>query len=154
MSNTPRPEAISVARTGDRDGGGKRGFALIEVMLALMLIASLAAIVMPGLVRATGPGALRVTAMEVSALLRGIRNVALSSGRTAATEIEAGAVRSAGSGVSVKMPFGVAVVSNTTNIRFFADGRSSGGLVVIASKASHVVVNVNPDTGSIRVTGP
>lgn len=138
---------------------GRDGFALIEVMLALMLIAVLAALALPGLVRATGPAALRVAAFQVSALLREDRNSALSSGRATTTRLGARgrSVVSDASSASVGMPAGAAAGvfgATTPGIRFFADGRSSGGEIVIASDTARYVVAVSPDTGAIRVGEP
>lgn len=143
-------------RAAERLLNGRDGFALVEVTLALMLIALLAALALPGLVRATGPAALRVAAFQVSALLREDRNVALSSGRVTMTSVGARGrrVSSGSSPASVEMPAGATAAvfhAAPPGIRFFADGRSSGGEIVIASENARFVVAISPDTGAIRV---
>ena len=144
---------------GEHHRGGRAGFALIEVMLALMLIAVLASLALPGLVRATGPAALRIAAFQVSALLREDRNVAQSARRTTVTTIAFGGKRvlSGASSATLDMPRGATAAlfdARSPAIRFFADGRSSGGAIVIASDDARYVVAVNPDTGAIRVGAP
>ena len=123
-----------------------------------MLIAMLSALALPGLVRTTGPATLRVAAFQVSALLRDDRNTALASGRTIASFIDAGGrrVRSSASTAFVEMPSGAvaALQPSMASIRFFADGRSSGGDVVLVSAGARYIIDVSPDTGAIRVGTP
>ncbi len=137
---------------------GRDGYALLEVTLALMLIAMLSALALPGLVRTTGPAALRVAAFQVSALLRDGRNVALASGHTTASFIDAGGrrMRSSASSAFVEMPSGAvaALQPSMASIRFFADGRSSGGDIVLMSNGARYIVAVSPDTGAVRVGTP
>ena len=130
-----------------------RGFALLEVTLALMLIALLAALALPSLVRGTGPAALRVAALEVSALLREDRNLALASGRPSTTVIEFDGrrVRSLTSGGAIDMPNGAVAGVEGAGIRFFADGHAAGGPLVIASDNARFVVAVSAETGAIHV---
>ena len=139
---------IATGTGGRRDGRG--GFALAEVMIALLMIALIAAIAMPGLVRPTGPGALRVTAMGVTALLRNARNAALADGRTVAATVAGGTVRSAGDAVA--MPPGAVAGPPGTTIRFTPDGRASGGPLVLASGGGGFAISVNPESGAIDVS--
>ena len=129
------------------------GFALVEVTLALMLIAILAAIALPGLVRGTGSASLRVTAFEVSAVLREDRNAAMRTGRAVTTRVAAAGVHSGASDANVASPIGVAFKA-PARFRFTPDGRASGGDIVIASDRARLVVTVSPDTGGIRVLAP
>ena len=119
-----------------------------------MLIAVLAALSLPGLVRATGPSQLRIAALQVAALLREDRNVALSTGKLVTATVVGHAVRAGASRASIELPQGTeAGVADAAlqGIRFFGDGRSSGGTIVIASQTSRAFVAVNPDTGAIHV---
>lgn len=136
-----------------RDRGG---FALLEVMLALMLMALLATLALPGLVRTTGPAALRVAAFETEGLLREDRTAARRSGQpSAAGVVDGRMIRSLTTARVVALPPGAeAAMRDTPAIRFFADGRSSGGAIVIASAAARYVVSVSPDTGAIHVAAP
>ena len=137
---------------------GSDGFALVEVVLALVLIALLVALSLPGLVRATGPAAVRLAAFQVSALLRDDRNAALSSGRASAAVVEGNGerVRSQTSSTFVGMPAGATAIlsADASTIRFFANGRSSGGNIVIASPSSRFTIDVSSDTGAIHVASP
>lgn len=136
-----------MSRSRDRRGG----FALVEVMIALLLIAFIAAIAMPGLVRPTGPGTLRVAAMNVGALLRDARNAATASGRPSAATAAGGLVR-AGSGAAVGMPPGAVAGPPGATIRFTPDGRASGGPLTLASAAGAFVIGVDPNSGAIDVS--
>ncbi len=142
--------AIRATTARARDARG--GFALIEVMIALLMIALIAAIAMPGLVRPTGPGTLRVAAMNVAALLRNARNLALANGRATAATAAGGAVRSAGTDASVAMPPGAVAGPVGATIRFTPDGRASGGPLTLASSSGLYVIGVNPDSGAIDVS--
>ena len=97
-----------MSHQADQREMGAAGFALVEVTLALMLIGLLAALALPGLVRATGPAALRVAAFQVSALLREDRNEALRSGRASALNVASNGrrVRSQTSAGFVELPSG------------------------------------------------
>ena len=128
------------------------GFALLEVMIALLMIALIAAIAMPGLVRPTGPGTLRVAAMGVTALLRNARNLAMADGHATAAMAAGGAVRSAETDASVAMPPGAIAGPVGATIRFMPDGRASGGPLTLASSSGLYVIGVNPDSGAIDVS--
>ena len=135
------------------------GFALVEITLALMLIGLLAALALPGLVRTTGSASLRMAAFQVSALLREDRSIALSSGRSSSLLIEANGhrVRSRNSVAFVDLPIGATATiigAETAAILFFADGRSSGGNIVLASASARYVIDVSPDSGAIHVASP
>lgn len=137
----------------DRDGSG--GFALVEVMLALILIAVLAALAMPGLARAPGSAALRVTAFQISALLREDRNAAQNAGRSVTSSVRSDRVVSGASHAAVFVPIGAAVRvvdAPSPDIRFFTDGRSSGGTILVETAAARYAVAVRRDTGAILVT--
>ena len=135
-----------MARSRDRQGG----FALVEVMIALLMIAFIAALAMPGLVRPTGPGGLRIAAMNVTALLRDTRNAAIASGRATAASAGGGFVRT--SSVAVGMPPGAVAGPSGATIRFMPDGRASGGPLTLASGSGAFVIGVNPDSGAIDVS--
>ena len=134
------------------------GFALVEMIFALMLIAMLAALALPGLVRATGPAAIKIAALRVSALLREDRGLAVKSGHvtTIVVPTDGKAVRSLSSRAVVDMPSGASagLLGRGPGLRFFPDGRSSGGSIVIASAAAQIVVSVSTDSGAIHVGTP
>ena len=144
---------------GSARRGGAEGFTLIECMLGLMMMALLAGLALPGLQRVAGPAALRISAYEIAALLRNERTSAAALGHATATMIDSGADRVSGSasGAYVTLPNG-ASVSVTENgadaIRFFADGRSSGGGLLLRGQASSLLIAVSPDTGAVRLAAP
>ena len=133
-----------------RSKNRRGGFALIEVMIALLMIAFIAALAMPGLVRPTGPGTLRIAAMNVSALLRDARNDATASGRPTSAVAAGGLVRA--SGAFVGMPPGAVAGPLGATIRFMPDGRASGGPLTLAAGRAAFVIGVNPNSGAIDVS--
>lgn len=130
--------------------GRRDGFALVEVMIALLMIAFIAALAMPGLTRPTGAGTLRIAAMNVSALLRDARNDATASGRPTSVVAVGGLVRA--SGAAVGMPPGAVAGPPGATIHFMPDGRASGGPLMLASGRAAFVIGVNPDSGAIDVS--
>ena len=128
------------------------GFALVEVMIALLLIALIAAIAMAALVRPSGPGMLRITAMNVTALLRNERNRATATGLSTTATVAGGIIRSASSAAAVAMPPGATAGPLGGTIRFMPDGRASGGPFTLASANGAFIIGINPDSGSIDVS--
>ena len=140
---------IATGTEQTRDGRG--GFALVEVMIALLMIALIAAVGMPGLVRPTGPGALRIAAMNVTVLLRNARNAALADGRAVAAKAAGDTVRSAGDAVA--MPPNAIVGPPGATIRFMSDGRASGGPFVLSlNGGGGFAISVSPESGAINVS--
>ncbi len=133
-----------------RSRNQRGGFALLEVMIALLMIAFIAAIAMPGLVRPTGSGTLRIAAMNVSALLRDARNTATASGFPTSAVAGGGLVRA--SGASVGMPPGAIAGPLGATIRFMPDGRASGGPLTLVSGTAAFVIGINSDSGAIDVS--
>lgn len=138
----------AAAHPRDRRGG----FALAEVMIALVMIALIAALAMPGLVRPTGPGTLRAAAMNASALLRTARNAALGSGHAATVTANGGSIRSASVGAAVSMPPGATAGPPGAAVRFAPDGRASGGPLILGSAAGVFAIGADPETGAIDVS--
>jgi type II secretory pathway pseudopilin PulG len=134
------------------------GFALTEVTLALLLISLLATLALPRLVHVAGSATLRVAALHVSALLREDRNAALGSGQTSTLAVDQTGhrVRSLTLPNAVDMPAGTRAMLQDApaGIRFYGDGRASGGSITLMSATSRYVVSINPDTGAIHVFSP
>lgn len=130
------------------------GYALIEVTFALMLIAMLAAVALPGLVRGTGPASLRMAAFELSAILRQERIAAMRSGSIVTTTFGTDGVRPGAARAHLALPAGT-VLTAPPSIRFLPDGHTSGGDIAIASpRGARVFLSVSPDSGAIRVRTP
>lgn len=145
--------------THPRRGGPaarRAGFTLIETIAALLLISLLAGVAVPFLRGGPGPAALRAAAYQVSALLRGERNAAFASGRPSATLVDArtGIVRSerGGAGFSagpgMRLDFSAPL---SDAIRFFPDGRSTGGDLSLSTAGRRIGLRVSRDTGAIAI---
>ncbi len=143
------------------DGSSRRdaqgGFALMELMLALALIALLAAVALPKARPYDGGAALRAKAYEVAALLRQDRDAALKLDREVASVVDfsrrrvaSGATREA-----VQLPdmFRMRLSADRfSGFRFFPDGRSTGGdLVLDAGGGRRLKLTVNRLTSAVEI---
>ncbi len=132
----------------------RAGFTLVETIAALLLLGLLAGLALPFLRGGPGPAALRASAYQVSALLRGDRNAALVSGRPSATLVDfrAGIVRSERGGAGFSAGPGMRLDLDAPlpdAIRFFPDGRSSGGSLILSAAGRRIDLRVSRDTGAI-----
>lgn len=149
--------APTSARTRARACSG--GFTLLETVLALALLGLIAALALPRVLPGPGSTGTRIKAFEVAALMRSDRTEALRSGRTTATSVDAAArrVRSGVSGATVQISerMGMAVTADPRGvIRFFADGTSSGGEVLLTGRGAAYAVRVDERTAAVRIGGP
>lgn len=133
-----------------------RGFTLIEMTLALAILAMIAALALPRMMPATGSTTLRVTSYEIAALLRSDRNAAARGGAPVVTLVDAAGrrVQSRSSGIAVTIPEDVAVSLDSRvrqGIAFLPDGRSSGGNVVLSRGETVYVVRVAARTGTVDI---
>ena len=154
-----RSPSLDAARSDNGPHGQEAGFTLFEVLLGLLLMALIAALVLPGPQRHTGPAALRAAANEVSALLRNTRSAAIGSGRLTRASIEPAnnRVQSLVLGTQVDVPAGVSVAlldRSSQTISFAPNGTSSGGNVLLQGPISRLVIAINADTGAIRLAVP
>lgn len=144
--------------SGARGGERTSGFALTEVVLALCLMALIATLALPGLPRAGAAASLRATAFQIAALLRDTRTKAATDGRSETVVLASGERRlHTNGGLSVELPAGVQIAvygAPSGSIGFTADGRSTGGTLVLEGAVSRLVVFVSADTGAIRVGPP
>jgi general secretion pathway protein H len=138
------------------------GFALYELILALAILALVAGIVFPRVIRPPGPAELRAKALEIAALLRSDRNAALRQRRDILSrfDLTRNAVISGVAGYEVLIPRGVAaelvqssreVRSEGGGIRFRPNGRSSGGVLSIRRGEAGYQVSVNWLTSGVTV---
>lgn len=139
------------------------GFALYELILALAILALVAGIVFPRVIRPPGPAELRAKALEIAALLRSDRNAALRQRRDILSRVDLtrNAVISGSAGYAVEIPRGVAtelvqssreVLSEGGGIRFRPNGRSSGGVLSIRRGGAGYQVSVNWLTSGVTVS--
>lgn len=158
-----KPPTSSATERRPKDtgpGDPRSGFALIEVMLALVLIAMFAALALPRARPFDGSAALRTKAYEVAALLRADRDAARRMSREVASVVnfDRRRVSSGLKGAAVSFPDGVSMrlkADMFPGFRFFADGRSSGGELALVAGRRSLVLRVDRLTSAveIRATG-
>ena len=142
-----------------RDGG----FALIEVVCAIAIIALLAAIVLPAIPRATLRARLESYAIQAAAILKADRAAALRRRIRIGTLIDAPSrqIRSGSTGQLVRLPDDVVITALLPTrcgdrqagqtIEFFASGLSCGGVVALRRPGSGYDIRVNWLTGGVDV---
>ncbi len=141
---------------------GESGFALYELVIALVIMGLVASVALPRLVRPPGPVEIRNAAEEIAALLRTDRNAALYRRRDVVSrfDLRRGVVRAGSSTWTIDVPSGVKIEfvqssrelgRSGTGIRFLADGRSSGGALTLSRNEYAYRVSVNWLTASVRV---
>lgn len=138
---------------------GDDGFALIELMLALAIIALLAALALPSARRDTNAAALRYQTQRVVAFLRMDRNAALSSGSVTTTVIDLAnrRLRSGATGAMLELPPRTPLAARPSDLqtfRFYADGRASGGALLLGDRRQGLLIHVNPQTAAVLVEEP
>lgn len=116
------------------------GFTLLELLVVLVIMGLMAAMLMPGLPTAFGGGALRSAEAQAVASLRQARGKAIASAREARYRPEPQAF---GRGIAAK-------VEPADGIRFFPDGTSSGGSLVLTRRGSSSHLDVDWLTGEVR----
>lgn len=135
----------------DRDGG----YALIDVVSGMLVLAMIAAVALPAPSRAPGGADLTSLSREVAAILRFDRARAMQDGRTQVTVVDAvSRMVSSGSGARhVALPQGLELqlAGNAAGIGFDRDGRSVGGQIRLSSSAAAYIVDVAPLTGAVSI---
>ncbi len=142
---------------------GEQGFALIEILCVLAIIGLLAAIILPGIPRATTRAALESYAVQTAALLKADRNAALRRQIRVTTQIDAAArsIRSGVTGRTIRLPndvtFDTILASRCADrnagrtIDFFPSGMSCGGAIALARPGTRFEVRVNWLTGGVEI---
>ncbi|MDF1599307.1 hypothetical protein PZ895_05890 [Mesorhizobium sp. YIM 152430] len=135
----------------DRDGG----YALIDAVSGMLVLAMIAAVALPAPSRAPGVADLTSISREVAAILRFDRARAMQDGRTQVTVVDpVSRMVSSGSGARhVALPQGVELqlAANAAGIGFDRDGRSVGGQIQLSSAAAAYIVDVAPITGAVSI---
>lgn len=143
---------------GHHRGDRRAGFTLMEVVLAMTIIAMLAALGLPFLRPNTGIAALRMKGFEITALLRAERNAALRSGtvRTVLVNAEARVLQASQSAARIELPPSM-VLSLTprapASVRFFPNGKATRSRLLIRSGTNAVAVDVNSLTAAVNPSG-
>lgn len=137
-----------------------RGFSLIEIMAAMLiiaLVASLAVTLMP----ASGRARVKAAAMETAALIRRERIGAILTGRDRQVVIDGEQRALIGDGGDrVVIPADVvldllgtsALAARQTVVRFRPDGASSGAVLRLSRERIQYEIKVNWYTGGVTIT--
>lgn len=144
---------------GPRAAGG---IVLLELVLALAILGLIAALALPHVPRSTGPAALRAEAYRVAALLRQDRDAAIRrrADVVARLDLAARTVVAGADGRVVRLPRDIRIdlvqsdreaTASGGGIRFYPDGRSSGGVVTLSRGALAWRVQVNWLTAAVTV---
>ena len=150
-----------------RGGGSSRaGFTLLELLLVLVILASIAAISAPSLLRSGSVVELDAVARMLAAGMRYTRGQAISQHRELRLHFDleqrritypiGARVQKIPDFVEVKLVTARRELDDGTSgsIRFFADGSSTGGQVTLTSADATYLVDVDWFTGRVRVLEP
>ena len=139
--------------TSERPAGA--GFTLLELSLTLAVIGLIAALALPRVMPVRSTTDLRIRAYQVTALLRADRNAVARLGRpiTTAVDLADRRLRSGHTGGLLVLPDDIkmGLDGGRGGLRFEPDGRSSGGLVVLARGPAAYGVRVDAVTGTVDV---
>ncbi len=132
------------------------GFALLELLAALAIIAFVATMALPYVINTGQAMELKTQAAEIAALLRQDRNIAMTKGRTVVSKIDArhSTVLSGASARRVVLREGSAIRMQRVSavVSFQANGLSSGGTFDVVGPRTTFRISVNPLTSSIVLT--
>lgn len=141
----------------------RNGFTLLELLIVLVIAASVVTLAAPQFSRLTSAVALRSSARELASALRSARSEAIAQHRDAAVVIDLeqrtyrleGSPRAHPLGARFDLEL-LTAQSEARNkelgaIRFFADGSSTGGRVTLAIVGQRYVVDVDWLTGRVVI---
>ena len=136
---------------------------MLEMVCVLAIIALMAAVLLPVIPRETSRSRLQAYALQAATLLKADRDAAIQHHIDVATLVDAGdrAIRAGASHATLRVPADVrfdAVLPQTcqrqaalSTIRFFADGTSCGGTIVLSRFEAGFEVRVNWLTGRVEI---
>jgi general secretion pathway protein H len=152
-----------------RERGNERknaGFTLIEIIVVLVIAAAALALVAPNLGGALARNELTAATREIASGLRYVRGHAMASGRPAEFWLDVRQHRYSvgdkpkprGLPASVKLTLITADTQASRDgrgfVRFFPDGSSTGGKVLLEAAGDKRLVEINWLTGYVRIVGP
>jgi general secretion pathway protein H len=116
------------------------GFTLLEMLVALAIMAMVGALVFPGMENGIRALAFRRAVDLVESNLKRTHAVAIA-GRGPVPLMPSGIVR--------QMPAGISVAFTPAVITFFPDGSSTGGVLTVTSGNRRTQLNIDPVTGNL-----
>jgi general secretion pathway protein H len=139
-----------------------RGFTLLEMLAVILLIGIAAAAVSVSVSQGLASARVRAASVELAAALRATRAQAIVKGKEQSFELDIkNASYHAAGGKPVALPKGMRLSitsaredqpdNHTGRIRFFPDGSSTGGHIVLQRGERHWRVNVAWLTGAVSV---
>ncbi|WP_404863961.1 Tfp pilus assembly protein FimT/FimU [Georhizobium sp. MAB10] len=143
--------------TARRPDDATAGYAILETMIAIVIVSLAAALVVPPAQALVASARLERTTSAVVSLLRADRNSALRSGKPVATiaDTDGLLIRSDANGIVVPIPDGVTVnMQAQQGVVFYPDGRSSGGVFRLSQAQSLNVISIDAATSAIRLSAP
>jgi general secretion pathway protein H len=140
----------------------EQGFTLLELILALGIMALGVAVVLPFFNASRAGYQLQASAYEIASQLREARAAAQAGNVDQVFIIDVGNRRmwieghaarplSARLAVDVEVPIAEQLAANLVRVRFFADGGASGGKFLLRDGGRQATVTVNWLTGDVRV---
>ena len=150
---------MPIYRTNDRFGDQNRrdsrgGFTLVEVALAMAIIAMLALLGLPYLKPNTGERAVRQRVVQVVVFLRHERNLAMRNAqpRQVRVDIRNGQITSitSGDGLTVPANIHLRLLDGALGVSFTPDGKSSGLRLLLSSGDVAFLVEVNGLTAAVQ----
>ncbi|MBE7197002.1 MAG: prepilin-type N-terminal cleavage/methylation domain-containing protein [Parafilimonas terrae] len=140
-----------------RSRNGAQGYALIELILALLIASLLAGLALPWVRRGGGASETQALAQRMAVLLRADRNAALREGRAVVSRIDAGAgsVRSGSSSSAILLPPRWVIRSTASlerGVRFDPDGRAqSGEILLLSPEAKGVILRIDAMSAAVEI---
>ncbi len=164
------PAALPVARRLRAVRGGRaaapvravRGFTLLELLAVIVLLALAMTLAGFALSRSLADARVAAAGSDLAAALRWTRSRAIASGRSTALELDlANARYRAADQAPVSLPTGMQIALTTAaseridsaraRIRFFPDGSSTGGHIVLTHGGHRWRIDVAWLTGSVSM---
>ena len=145
-----------------RSRRAQRAFTLLEMLAVILLIGIAAAAVSVSVTQGLASARVRAASVELAAALRATRAQAIVKGHEQTFELDTkNASYHAAGGKPVALPKGMRLSitsaredqpdNHTGRIRFFPDGSSTGGHIVLQRGERHWQVNVAWLTGAVSV---
>lgn len=128
------------------------GFTLMEMLVVLALLAVVAGIALPVARRQNDGVALRATAHQLAAHMRTARGAAIRDSAEKTLVLDAGGRRYWVEGVTKVQALAKGVELRVAGaLRFYPDGTSTGGTVVLAGGGSAAEITLDTLTGTPRL---